>query len=663
MMERPPVRPLSNARISSGSRGAARRGAADSNQPASGGAGPAKRKTDFSAAWGEARALIWRYRHRLALGMVLMLINRVAGLVLPATSKFLIDHVLVPVNATGFWANLLPTDRHEQLWYLAGAAVVATLIQAITSFSLTRVLGVAAQRAITEMRREVMEHAVRLPIRAFDATQTGQMVSRVMIDAEGIRNLVGTGLVQITGGLVTAIIVLGILFALNWQLTAVTLAVLLLFAGGMALAFVRLRPMFRERGKINAEVTGRLTETLGGIRVVKSYVAERREELAFTRGAHRLFRNVATTMTAVSAVGAFSSLVVGAIGALMIVVGGGRVLAGDMTIGDYFMYVLFTGMMAVPLIQLASIGTQVTEAFAGLDRIRELKQMATEDQLDADRAEIPTIKGDVRFDDVWFEYNEGVPVLKGITFAAPAGSTTALVGSSGSGKSTLMSLVMAFNRPTAGAVLIDGQDLATLQLRSYRKHLGIVLQDNFLFDGTVADNIRFSRPDATMADVVRASRIAHCDEFVEGFAEKYDTIVGERGVRLSGGQRQRIAIARAILAEPAILLLDEATSSLDSESEALIQDGLDKLRQDRTTFVIAHRLSTIMSADQILVIEDGRIVEQGTHAELLTRQGRYRQLYEKQYRLERNRFVNPGEELPPEEPALPRQVGADATRS
>lgn len=663
MMERPPVRPLSNARISSGSRGAARRGAADSNQPASGGAGPAKRKTDFSAAWGEARALIWRYRHRLALGMVLMLINRVAGLVLPATSKFLIDHVLVPVNATGFWANLLPTDRHEQLWYLAGAAVVATLIQAITSFSLTRVLGVAAQRAITEMRREVMEHAVRLPIRAFDATQTGQMVSRVMIDAEGIRNLVGTGLVQITGGLVTAIIVLGILFALNWQLTAVTLAVLLLFAGGMALAFVRLRPMFRERGKINAEVTGRLTETLGGIRVVKSYVAERREELAFTRGAHRLFRNVATTMTAVSAVGAFSSLVVGAIGALMIVVGGGRVLAGDMTIGDYFMYVLFTGMMAVPLIQLASIGTQVTEAFAGLDRIRELKQMATEDQLDADRAEIPTIKGDVRFDDVWFEYNEGVPVLKGITFAAPAGSTTALVGSSGSGKSTLMSLVMAFNRPTAGAVLIDGQDLATLQLRSYRKHLGIVLQDNFLFDGTVADNIRFSRPDATMADVVRASRIAHCDEFVEGFAEKYDTIVGERGVRLSGGQRQRIAIARAILAEPAILLLDEATSSLDSESEALIQDGLDKLRQDRTTFVIAHRLSTIMSADQILVIEDGRIVEQGTHAELLARQGRYRQLYEKQYRLERNRFVNPGEELPPEEPALPRQVGADATRS
>ncbi|MHB1328788.1 MAG: ABC transporter ATP-binding protein, partial [Gemmatimonadales bacterium] len=635
------MRPLSNARISSGGRGAARRGAAESQQPAPRGDTSAKRKTDFSAAWGEARALIWRYRHRLALGMVLMLINRVAGLVLPASSKFLIDHVLVPVNATGFWANVLPVDRHQQLWFLAGAGVIATLIQAITSFSLTRVLGVAAQRAITEMRREVMEHAVRLPIRAFDATQTGQMVSRVMTDAEGIRNLVGTGLVQIAGGLVTAAIVLGILFALNWQLTAVTLAVLLLFAGGMALAFVRLRPMFRERGKINAEVTGRLTETLGGIRVVKSYVAERREELAFARGAHRLFRNVARTMTAVSAVGAFSSLVVGAIGALMIVVGGGRVLAGDMTIGDYFMYVLFTGMMAVPLIQLASIGTQVTEAFAGLDRIRELKQMATEDQLDADRDAIDSIKGEVRFEDVWFEYTEGVPVLKGISFVAPAGTTTALVGSSGSGKSTLMSLVMAFNRPTTGAVRIDGRDLAALQLRSYRRHLGIVLQDNFLFDGTVTDNIRFSRPDATMADVIRASRIAHCDEFVEGFADKYDTVVGERGVRLSGGQRQRIAIARAILAEPAILLLDEATSSLDSESEALIQDGLDTLRKDRTTFVIAHRLSTIMSADQILVIEEGRIVEQGTHAQLLEHQGRYRQLYEKQYRLERNRFVNP----------------------
>lgn len=606
---------------------------------------PPKRKTDYKAAWGEAKVLIWRHRRRLLLGMGLMLVNRLAGLILPASSKFLIDHVLVPVSTPGWWNRLLPPDRTEQLYYIAGAAIAATLLQSITSFSLTRVLGVAAQRAITDMRRSVMEHVVRLPVRAFDSTQTGQLVSRVMSDPEGIRNLVGTGLAQITGGMVTAVIVLGVLFALNWQLTAVTLVVLLLFAGGMALAFTRLRPLFRERGKINAEVTGRLTETLGGIRVVKSYVAERREGLVFTKGAHRLFRNVATTMTGVSAVGAFSSLIVGAIGALMIVIGGGRVIAGDMTIGDYFMYVLFTGMMALPLVQLASIGTQVSEAFAGLDRIRELKQMTTEDQEDATRQPVGAIKGRVAFEDVWFEYNAGTPVLRGIEFTAPAGTTTALVGSSGSGKSTLMSLVMAFNRPTKGRITIDGRDLGDLRLRDYRSHLGIVLQDNFLFDGTVADNIRFSRPDATMADVIRVSKIAHCDEFIEGFPQKYDTVVGERGVRLSGGQRQRVAIARAILAEPSILLLDEATSSLDSESEALIQDGLKALRTGRTTFVIAHRLSTIMSADQILVIEEGQIVERGTHPELLARDGRYRQLYEKQHRIERDRFVNPGEEL------------------
>ncbi len=605
----------------------------------------AKRKTDFKAAWGEAKVIIWRHRRRLLLGMVLMLINRLAGLILPASSKFLIDHVLVPVSTPGWWDRLLPADRTTQLYYIAGAAIAATLVQSITSFSLTRVLGVAAQRAITDMRRSVMEHVVRLPVRAFDSTQTGQLVSRVMSDPEGIRNLVGTGLAQITGGMVTALIVLGVLFALNWQLTVVTLVVLLLFSGGMALAFTRLRPLFRERGKINAEVTGRLTETLGGIRVVKSYVAERREGLVFTKGAHRLFRNVATTMTGVSAVGAFSSLIVGAIGALMIVVGGGRVIAGDMTIGDYFMYVLFTGMMALPLIQLASIGTQVSEAFAGLDRIRELKQMVTEDQEDATRQPIGAIEGRVAFEDVWFEYNAGTPVLKSIEFTAPAGTTTALVGSSGSGKSTLLSLVMAFNRPTKGRITIDGRDLGELRLRDYRSHLGIVLQDNFLFDGTVADNIRFSRPDATRDDVIRVSRIAHCDEFIDAFPQKYDTVVGERGVRLSGGQRQRVAIARAILADPSILLLDEATSSLDSESEALIQDGLKALRAGRTTFVIAHRLSTIMSADQILVIEEGRIVERGTHPELLAREGRYRQLYEKQHRIERDRFVNPGEEL------------------
>ena len=606
---------------------------------------PPKKKTDFKLAWGEAKVLIWHHRRRLSLGLAIMMVNRLSGLILPASSKYLIDHVLVPVSTPAWWDRWLPTDRHQQLLMLAAVAIGATLLQSISSFALTRILGVAAQRAITDMRRSVMEHVIRLPIRAFDSTQTGQLVSRVMNDPEGIRNLVGTGLAQITGGIVTATIVLGILFVLNWQLTVVTLVVLLLFAGGMALAFTRLRPLFRERAKINAEVTGRLNETLGGIRVVKSYVAERREELVFTRGAHKLFRNVATTMTGVSGVAAFSSLIVGSVGALMIVVGGGRVLSGDMTIGDYFMYILFTGMMALPLVQLAAIGTQVSEAFAGLDRIRELKAMATEDQLDADRDSIRSIEGRVAFEDVWFEYNPGVPVLKGISFTAPAGTTTALVGSSGSGKSTLMSLVMAFNRPTKGAVIIDGRDLGGLKLRDFRAHLGIVLQDNFLFDGTVADNIRFSRPDAPMSEVIRVSKIAHCDDFIDAFAQKYDTVVGERGVRLSGGQRQRVAIARAILAEPRILLLDEATSSLDSESEALIQDGLNALRSGRTTFVIAHRLSTIMSADQILVIEDGQVVERGNHAELLELDGRYRQLYEKQYRIERNRFINPGEDF------------------
>ena len=606
---------------------------------------PPKKKTNYKAAWPEARALIWKHRHRIALGMGLMLISRVVGLVLPASPKLLIDYVLVPTGAPGFWERVLPPDHRDRLWLIASAVAAATLIQSITSFALTRILGVAAQRAITDMRRSVMEHVVRLPVRAFDATQTGQLVSRVMNDAEGIRNLVGTGLVQITGGLVTAVIVLGVLFFLNWQLTSVTLIVLLLFGGGMALAFTKLRPLFRERGKLNADVTGRLTETLGGIRVVKSYVAERREEFVFTKGVHKIFRNVATTMTGVSAVGAVSALVVGVIGALMIVVGGSSVLAGRMTIGDYFTYALFTGMMAFPLVQLASIGTQFSEAFAGLDRIRELKAMATEDDEDAERAGIASIGGRVAFEDVWFEYNPGVPVLKGISFEVPLGTTTALVGSSGSGKSTLMGLVMAFNRPTKGRIMIDSRDLGGLKLRDYRAHLGIVLQDNFLFDGTVADNIRFSRPDAKREDVIRVSKVAHCDEFIQGFADTYDTIVGERGVRLSGGQRQRVAIARAILAEPSILLLDEATSSLDSESEALIQDGLKALRSGRTTFVIAHRLSTIISADQILVIEDGQIVERGTHEVLLAVGGRYRQLYDKQYRLERDRFTNPGEEL------------------
>jgi ABC-type multidrug transport system fused ATPase/permease subunit len=417
-----------------------------------------------------------------------------------------------------------------------------------------------------------------------------------------------------------------------------------------------LRPLFRERGQINAEVTGRLAESLGGIRIVKAYTAEKREELVFARGAHRLFRNVAKSLTGTSAVMAFSSLVVGSTGIAMMLVGGSAIRNGTMTVGDLFMYLSFTALMTMPIFQLAAVGTQLTEAFAGLDRIREIRAMTTEDQEDVTRAPLPDIRGEVAFDDVSFEYNPGVPVLKHLSFHSPAGSTTALVGSSGSGKSTLISLVMTFIRPLSGRVLVDGHDLTAVRLRDYRSHIGVVLQDNFLFDGTIAENIKYAKPHAALEEVRAVSRIAHCDEFIEAFEKQYDTIVGERGVRLSGGQRQRVAIARAILANPRILILDEATSSLDSESESLIQDGLRSLRRGRTTFVIAHRLSTIRSADQILVLEGGEIVESGTHEELLAKGGRYRQLYDKQYRFEKDRFINPGEDFTPE----PEQVVAAA---
>ena len=594
-----------------------------------------KFKLTPSTAWRDARDLVWAHRYRLALGMFLMLINRLMGLVLPASSKYLIDDVILKQQG-----NLLVP--------LALAAGAATIIQALTSFSLSQILGVAAQRAITEMRKNVQQHIARLPIRYFDSTQTGILISRIMTDAEGIRNLVGTGLVQLTGSLITAVIALVVLLYLNWRLTAVTLLALGAFGGVMAFAFKKLRPVFRDRGKIHAEVTGRLTESLGGIRIVKAYAAEKREQLVFARGAHRLFRNVAKSMTAVSGVMAFSTLIVGIVGVILILLGGRDILAGRMTLGDLFMYMIFTGLVALPIIDIANIGTQITDAFAGLDRIREVKRMATEDADDESREEVETISGDVEFHDVSFEYTDDTPVLRNVSFRAPAGSTTALVGSSGSGKSTLISLVMAFNRPLTGIVTIDGRDLASLRLRDYRNQLGVVLQDNFLFDGTIAENIGFSNPHATRDEIVKASRVAHCEEFINGFADGYDTIVGERGVKLSGGQRQRVAIARAILAEPKILILDEATSSLDSESEALIQDGLQNLRRGRTTFVIAHRLSTIRSADQILVLEAGEIVERGTHEELLAAGGRYKQLYDKQYHFERNQFINPGEDFTPE---------------
>ncbi len=587
-------------------------------------------------AWAEARELIWRNRSQVSLGLGLMLINRIAGLVLPASPKLLIDRVIGKHQV-----NLLTP--------IALVVVVATLVQAGTTFALSQVMSVAAQRAIAEMRKRVNQHVLRLPVSYFDGTQTGILISRILNDAEGIRNLVGTGLVQLSGGLVTAVLALGVLFWLNWSLTTITLLILITFGGGMALAFTRLRPIFRERSVITADVTGRLSQSLSGIRVVKTYIAERREQLVFARGVHKLLRNIARTITGVSALTAFTTLIVGAVGVLMIVVGGHAIIAGTMTLGDFVTYVLFIGLVAAPLVQIASIGTQISEAFAGLDRIREIRMMATEDEHDAERGRVPDVEGDVRFEDVSFSYAENVPVLRDISFHAPAGSTTALVGSSGAGKSTLISLIMAFNHPQSGRILIDGRDLADLRLGEYRSHLGVVLQDNFLFDGTIAENIGFSKPGASTEEIAAAARAAHCDEFISRFTDGYDTVVGERGVRLSGGERQRVAIARAILADPRILILDEATSSLDSESEALIRDGLRRLRRGRTTFVIAHRLSTIASADQILVLEEGRIVERDTQDQLLAAHGRYRQLYDKQYGLEVDRFVNPGEDFTPDE--------------
>ncbi|HMQ04607.1 MAG TPA: ABC transporter ATP-binding protein [Pyrinomonadaceae bacterium] len=597
-----------------------------------------KKKINYASAWAEARKIVWNARWRLAFGSLLLLISRLAGMVLPASTKFIGDEVLT-------------YQRYDLLKWIALAIGIATFIQATTAFALSQILGVAAQRAITEMRKRVQAHIERLPISYFDSTQSGQLISRIMNDAEGIRNLVGTGLGQILGSIVTATIAIGVLLYLNWMLTLATIAVLLVFGGALLYAFKVLRPVFRERGEITAQVTGRLGESLGGIRIVKAYTAEKREELSFARGAHRLFRNVAKTVTGVSAVNSFASLVIGAVAVVMIVIGGNALQAQTMTLGDFLMYISFTFLLALPIIELAAIGTQITEALAGLDRIREVMSMATEIDEDEKRSPLPEIKGTIDFDGVHFEYDAGVPVLKGVSFHAEAGATTALVGSSGSGKSTILSLVLNFIQPTSGRVMIDGKDLQSVRLRDYRKQLGVVLQDNFLFDGTVLDNIRFANPEASLDEIKSVCRTANADEFIEKFPNGYETVVGERGVKLSGGQRQRIAIARALLANPRILILDEATSSLDSESEALIQEGLHNLRQGRTTFVIAHRLSTIRSADQILVVEAGEILERGTHDELIANDGRYKQLYDKQYRFEQNLFVNPGEDFttkPPE---------------
>ena len=593
-----------------------------------------KKPINYANAWAEARRLMWAHRWRLATGLVIMLIGRGLSLVMPASTKYVIDEVIAK-------------KRGDMLSTVAMVAVAATILQAAASFAVSQILGVAAQRAITEMRKRVHAHIERLPISYFDSMKTGQLITRIMRDAEGVRNLVGTGLVQLTGGLLTACMALGVLLWLNWTMTLITLAALAVFGGGMALAFKRLRPLFRARGEIESQLTGRLSESLSGIRIVKAYTAERRERLVFARSAHKLFRNIAQSMTGVSFMMAFSAAVIGVIGMIIVLVGGRAVLNNQMSLGDLFMYVAFTGMMAMPIVELASIGTQITEALAGLDRIREILSMPTELDEDARREPAGLLRGEVEFQHVSFEYNPGVPVLTDVSFHAPAGSTTALVGSSGSGKSTLASLVLNFNHPKSGRILVDGRDLSGIRVTEYRSHLGVVFQDNFLFDGTIGENIAFSHPGASRAEIIEAARIAHCHEFIERFEQGYDTVVGERGVKLSGGQRQRVAIARAVLADPRLLILDEATSSLDSESEAMIQDGLKALQRGRTSFVIAHRLSTIRAADQILVLEHGQIVERGTHQQLIQHSGRYKELYDRQYQFELNQYINPGEDFTP----------------
>ena len=612
---------------------------------------PKKRKLDrarVKVLLHEAGVLIWRSRGRLLLALPLMLVNRLAGIVIPGTMKYLIDDVLGGKASSHdlLWKVSQMSGLHDQLLTLAAIAALAGAIAAGTDYALAQILGMAAQKSITELRRRLHDHVQRLPVSYFDATKTGTVVSRVMNDAEGIRNLVGTGILQLFSGLVTATIVTGILFRLSARLSSILLGAVFIFAIVLAWAFNTARPLFRKRSEIMGNISGRLTEGVSGIRVVKAYRAERHESRVFGKAAHELLRLVLGTMRVISGVGAMTSLLVGIASVSVMVIGGREVLARHMSIGELVTFTLYLGLVVGPIVQIVSIGTQLSEAFAGLERMREVFNEKREDEGDRDKAPLAEIHGDIDLRNLWFEYNPGVPVLKGVDLLAPAGTSVALVGPSGSGKSTLISLVATYIRPTSGEILVDGRDLATIRLADYRSHIGIVPQDSFLFADSIYDNIALGNPRATREEVLRAAHIAHVDEFAEGFADGYDTIVGERGVKLSGGQKQRVAIARAIVADPRILILDEATSSLDSESEALIQDGLRTLMKGRTTFVIAHRLSTIRNADQIAVLEGGEIVERGTHAELIALAGRYRALYEKQYGVVVNRFVNQGEEIP-----------------
>jgi ABC-type multidrug transport system fused ATPase/permease subunit len=595
---------------------------------------PANPKTAASerlrALWPDIREMIRPRRHLLALGFALMVVNRLSGLVLPASTKFLIDDVI--------------GKRHRELLVpLLLAVVAATLVQGATSFALTQVLSKSAQRLIAELRRRVQSHVARLPLRFYDANKTGTLVSRIMSDVEGVRNLIGTGLVEFAGGLLTAMFSLIVLLRISPLMTGLALTFIVIFAAALRRAFKSIRPIFRERSKINAEVTGRLTESLGGVRVVKGYHAESREEAVFGAGVARLLNNVLRTLTATSLMGLSASVLLGFVGAAVMFVGTRQIFAGSITLGDFVTFTAFLAFLIAPVAQIVSIGTQLTEALAGLERTREVLAEAREEDDPRRSVALGPAAGEVRFDRVTFAYEPGKPVLRDVSFEARPDTTTALVGPSGSGKSTIIGLVASFYTPTRGVVTIDGVDLATVRLDSYRTQLGVVLQDTFLFDGSIRENVAFGRPDASDADILEACRIARVDEFAERFADGYDTIVGERGVKLSGGQRQRVSIARAILADPRILILDEATSSLDSESEALIQEGLRFLMKNRTTFVIAHRLSTIRRADQILVVEDGQIVERGTHDSLYADRGRYYELYTKQHGVESNLFLAPGE--------------------
>ena len=606
--------------------------------PARGGAGraitaslTAKRpKPKFKDIWPEIWALIRPRRFLLVGCFLLMLVNRTCALVLPASFRPLIDQVFTK-------------HRHDLLPWIVGAVLIATLIQGITSYALTQLLSKAGQRLIAELRMQIQQHVGKLSVSYYDENRTGTIVARIMNDVEGVRNIIGTGVVDFVGGVLTAVLAFTYLMYVSVSMTLLAFVIMTAFALVLQRAFKTIRPIFIERAKINAEVTGRLTESLGGVRVVKGYHAEESEATVFAGGVDRLLKNVISSLTAQSLMTLSSTVILGIVGAVVMFMGAHLNAVNKLTAGGYFSYVMFLAFMTAPLIQLVAIGTQLTEALAGLDRTREIMGEREEDADPARSIELGPLEGDVRFVDVDFSYVPDKPVLHHISFESTPGTVTALVGSSGSGKSTIISLICGFHTAQSGAVLIDGHDLAAAKLASYRQQLGVVLQETFLFDGTIRENVKFSRPSATEEDFLKACAIARVDEFADRFPETYDTIVGERGVKLSGGQRQRLSIARAILADPRILILDEATSSLDSESEALIQIGLNFLMQGRTTFVIAHRLSTIRRADQILVVEQGVIVERGTHESLYALNGRYRDLYDRQHGLEANLFLAPGE--------------------